>query len=278
MRRFAQSMVCIVLLAFCQVMLAVEDGAAQETETGWPVNAVHLSLGQVILIDGIVTPEEYEGAQPMVVNSETISGVEDPYFPGLIHGGVSAQGWNTVSTPLDDYNATYYFMWDEETFYAAMSVQDDSYLFFGPAPNAADCLQFIFAETPGETDTNFMFLPTVAPDDGEFGAVPRNVYATWIQDNIMDECNYYGYVDYSTNNWSVELSIPWEQLLGEFRNEVFPPSVGDVVGFAIQAIDFENDDQEWFATNHSSYAFEGKGIERMYFINKSTPVSDWSLR
>ncbi|MGC9329236.1 MAG: hypothetical protein ACP5I1_16505, partial [Candidatus Hinthialibacter sp.] len=84
---------------------------------GWPVNAVRLEANQAISIDGQVSAEEYEGAQAVVINSETLHGYEDPYFEGVIHGGINAPNAGQ-ETPLDDFNGTYYFMWDDENFYA----------------------------------------------------------------------------------------------------------------------------------------------------------------
>lgn len=249
---------------------------APAPETGWPVNAVKLAPGREIVIDGNVTPEEYEGAQSLAMNSETLTGVNDPYFPDSVHGGVNAQD-GMQETPLEDFNTTYYFMWDDEYFYAAVSARDDSYSFVGPDPNGSDTLQFVFAETPAESDTNMMYIPTIAPDGGAGDIAAKNDFGGWITHEIMGESEYAGSVDPETNDWTVEVKIPWSAMQGDFINEVFPPSVGDMVGFSVLAIDYDDGVLQWFATNHSSLPWFSQGVERMYFIERPTGISDWPL-
>ena len=249
---------------------------ARPPETGWPVNAVKLAPGQKIVIDGQVTPEEYDGAQSLVLNSETLSGVADPYFPDYVHGGVTSPG-ASQKTPLEDFSATYYFMWDDEYFYAAVFVVDDSYSFVGPDPNGSDTLQFVFAQTPEETDTNMMYIPTIAPDDGAGNIVAKNDFNTWLLREIMGQSTYAGSVNPDTNDWTVEIKIPWSAMQGDFVDEVFPPHAGDMVGFTVLAIDYDGGLLQWFGTNHGSFPWESRGTERMYLIERPTGIFDWSL-
>jgi len=251
--------------------------SAPAPETGWPVNAVRLAEGQEIVIDGNVSPEEYEGAQAMVMNAETLSGIEDPYFPGYTHGGVTHPA-GSQETSLEDFRVTYYFLWDDEYFYAAVSAQDDSYSFVGPDPNGSDTLQFTFSETPGETDSNMMYIPTIAPDDGAGNIVAKNDFGGWITHEIMGESEYAGTVDYDTNDWMVEVKIPWSAMQGDFENEVFPPSVGDEVGFSVCSIDYDEGELQWFGTNGGAFPWESQGVQPMYFIERPTDVADWSIR
>ncbi|RJP30128.1 MAG: hypothetical protein C4527_10510 [Candidatus Omnitrophota bacterium] len=254
---------------FCTVFAA-------PPQVGWPVNAVKLAAGQRITIDGVVSPGEYEGAQPMIINEETLAGIADPYFPDFVHGGVNNPQY-AKPTSLNDFNAAYYFMWDDEFFYAAVSVQDDNYSFVGPDPNGSDTLQFVFAETPDEADTNWMYIPTIAPDDGSGNISAKNAFGGWITHDIMPACDYAANVDPSTQDWSVEIRIPWSSMQGDFSNEVFPPSVGDMVGFCVLAIDYDNGALDWFAGNHTSFPWEGAGVERLFFIERPTATPNWSI-
>ncbi len=251
--------------------------SAPAPETGWPVNAVRLSDGQEIVIDGNVSAEEYAGAQALVMNAETLNGVEDPYFEGYIHGGVTHPG-GSQETSLEDFSATYYFMWDDEFFYAAVSAQDDNYSFVGPDPNGSDALQFTFSETPEETDSNRMYIPTIAPDDGAGNIVAKNDFGGWITHEIMGESEYAATVDYDTNDWMVEVKIPWSAMQGDFANEVFPPNVGDQVGFSVCSIDYDEGELQWFGTNGGAFPWESQGVQPLYFIEETTSVEDWSIR
>ncbi len=249
---------------------------AAAPETGWPVNAVKLEAGQQITIDGNVTTEEYEGAQPMIINEETLSGIADPYFPDFIHGGINNPQY-AKPTSLEDFNTTYYFMWDDEFFYAAVSAQDDSNSFVGPDPNGADTLQFVFAETPDQTETGNMYIPTIAPDDGSGNLMAKNDFGGWITHDIMPDSEYAAHVDADTQDWAVEIKIPWSAMQGDFENEVFPPSAGDMVGFCVLAIDYDEGALDWFAGNHTTFPWESEGIERIFFIERPTAVLDWAV-
>jgi len=243
---------------------------------GWPVNAVKVSPGQKIAIDGKVTPEEYAGAQPMVMNSETLSGPADPYFPEYAHAGVNSPGAEKP-TSLEDFNATYYFMWDDEFFYAAVSVQDDNYSYVGPYPNGSDALQFVFAETPEETLTAMMYIPTIAADKGGGVIDAKNDFDGWLKHDIMSKSTYAASVDPDTQDWSVEIKIPWSAMQGDFTHDIFPPKTGDKAGFAVLAIDYDNGALDWFGGNHSSFPWQSLGVERMFFIESPVAVKDWSL-
>ena len=233
--------------------------------TAWPVNAVKLAEGQQIAIDGQVSPQEYDGAQALVLNAETLT-AEDPYFDGVTHGGTTTSG--SAETSLDDFSATYYFMWDDEFFYAAVVAQDDSYSFVGPHPNGSDTLQFVFGQTVDEPATTNMYIPTVAPDDGTGSPMAKNDFGGWIGKDIMSQSVYAGSVDPQTQDWAVEVKIPWAAMTGDFAQEVFPPAVGDTVGFTVLGIDYDDGVLNWFGTNAGSLPWEGAGLESMTFIER----------
>lgn len=253
-------------------------GAGYGQEVGWPVNAVKLAPGQSIVIDGEVSAEEYAGAQAMAINEETLAGVEDPHSPGFVHGGVVNPAAD-AETPLDDYNATYYFMWDDENFYAALEVSDDSYFFAGPDPNGADTLQFVFAEAPDIPDTLEMFIPTVAPEGTDLEPVFKNAFPTWIDFiDLSDSAEFDGKSEEpDAGNWEVEIRIPWASMTGGFFNEKFPPSEGDTLGFQVLAIDYDFGSLEWFATNHTHFPWDGRGVERITFVGPASSVDVWEL-
>jgi hypothetical protein len=59
---------------------------------------------------------------------------------------------------------------------------------------------------------------------------------------------YAGSVDEDTQNWMVEVKIPWAAMQGDFKGDkdddgknVFPPDLLDKIGFNIVAIDFDVD-------------------------------------
>ncbi len=244
-------------------------------EQGWPINAVRLEADQQIAIDGEVSADEYAGAQVMVVNSDTLNGIEDPYFEDLVHGGVNPPNAQQP-TSLDDFNGTYFFMWDDENFYAALSAVDDEYNFVGPDPNGADALQFVFAETPDITDTAQMFIPTLAIDDGDSNMVFKNNFNGWLGQDLAGEVEYAGKVG-DDANYAIEIRIPWDAMQGGFENEVFPPVVGDMIGFCVLSIDYDGEVLQWFAANHTSFPWSGNGVERIHFIERETAVMDWSI-
>jgi hypothetical protein len=236
---------------------------------GWPINSVKLAADQVIVVDGTVTPEEYAGVQAVVINQETAIAA-DPYLPSFIHNmkGRTPVEWET--TDLDDYNATYYFMWDDEYFYAAVSVQDDNYTFIGDTPNAADCLQWTMTETPGETRQNKMYIPTIAPQGSDGGdPVAKNDFGGYIEYDLFQhpEAEYAGSVDPDTQDWTVEVKIPWWTLVGDFDNEIFPPAVGDSVGFTVIAIDHDDQLQVLSVTHPGSFPWEMNGQETLTFVD-----------
>lgn len=234
-------------------------------ETGWPVNAVKVAEGQQIVIDGQVTPEEYDGAQALTLNAETLN-AEDPYVEGLVHAGITTD--SSTPTSLDDFSATYYFMWDDEFFYAAVVAQDDSYSFVGPLPNGSDTLQFVFGQTPEEAATTSMYIPTIAPDDGTGNPLAKNDFGGWITKDIMNQATYAASVDPQTQDWVVEVKIPFSAMTGDFAADVFPPAPGDSVGFTVLGIDYDGGTLEWFGTNATSLPWQGNGLETMTFIER----------
>ena len=224
--------------------------------SGWPVNCVKLAAGQEIAIDGVVTPEEYQGAQTMVVNADTVWNVEDPHLPRYLHRMQNFFGGQWNATSLDDFNATYYMMWDDTALYVAVSCQDDNYQFAGPNANEGDALQFTITETAGERDYGFMYIPTIAPSDASGQALGMNALpGPFIQTDLFahEGTQYAGSVDDATQDWMVEVKIPWSALQGNFKGDlaqgdadgdgmdVFPPAALDQIGFNVIAIDYDVD-------------------------------------
>jgi len=235
-----------------------------EPVSAWPVNSVRLAGGQEIVIDGNVSAEEYEGAQALVSNAETIT-AEDPYFEGVIHAGQLND--QSTETSLDDFNATYYFMWDDTYFYAAVSAQDDNYSFVGPSPNGSDALQFVFGQTAEEEVTANMYIPTIAPDDGSGNPLAKNDFDGWITKDIMAQAEYAGSVDPNTQDWTMEVKIPWSAMQGDFETDVFPPNLGDSVGFSLLGIDYDDGALSWFA-GIDVFPWTGGGLQTMYFVER----------
>ena len=223
---------------------------------GWPVNCVKLAQGQEVVIDGVVTAEEYKGAQAMVINADTVWNVEDPYMPKYLHQMLSFfdDQWN--ATPVDDFSATYYMMWDDTYLYVAVSCEDDNYQFAGPNPNDGDALQFTITETTTERDYGYMYIPTIAPRDASGQALAMNgLPGPFIQTDLFahEGTEYAGSVDDLTQDWMVEVKLPWSAMQGDFKGDlaqgdadsdgmdVFPPALLDKIGFNIIVIDYDVD-------------------------------------
>ena len=245
-------------------LAVVAEESMPEPQATWPVNSIRLAEGQQITIDGQVSAEEYAGAQALVLNAETIT-AEDPYFEGVTHAG-QLHGQATP-TSLEDFSATYYFMWDDTYFYAAVSAQDDNYSFAGPNPNSSDTLQFVFAQTPDEELAVNMYIPTIAPDGGTGQPFAKNDFGGWITTDIIAQSDYASFVDPQTQDWTVEIRIPWSAMQGDFETDVFPPNVGDSVGFSVLGIDYDNGAMGWFAAN-GALPWTGGGLQPMYFIER----------
>ena len=228
-----------------------------DIQYGWPINCVKLAEGQEITIDGMVTPEEYAGAQAVVFNADTANSA-DPYDPNLIHeANFQFQQPYQSMTSLEDFSATYYIMWDDEYLYVALSCQDDSYAWSGDLPNQADCLQFTLGQTPDDRYVPNHYIPTVAPRDSNGNPSACNVFQPgtnkWYEYDLFQDpvVLYSGHVDDETQDWSVELKIPWIAMIGDFQGDlvngdsdgdgknVFPPDLLDEVGFTIQPRDWD---------------------------------------
>ena len=252
----------------------------QGTKIGWPINCVKLRAGQTIAIDGVVTPGEYEGAQPVVINAHTATGI-DPHQPQYRHqmfGSPSPPNqWRETS--LDDFNATYYVMWDDEALYVAVSVQDDNYQgrdsFAGSLQSkyAGDTLQFTLSATPYDSHASSVYIPTVIPrakTTDRAVAVSYGRNEIFIKNELFaDPCHpalYAGSVNDETQDWMVEVRIPWHDLTGAFagdlvngdadgnKRNVFPPQLLDQIGFSIVAGDSDAHEGQarlqLFATTH----------------------------
>jgi hypothetical protein len=271
------------------------------TKVGWPINCVKLRAGQTITIDGVVTPGEYDGAQPLVINTYTATGI-DPYQPQYRHQMYGApqvpNQWRDTS--LDDFSATYYVMWDDDALYVAVSVQDDSYQSrekFDPLDNdkAGDALQFTLSATPYDSHTSSLYIPTIAPRSKTTGrALAKNDFRSDVfikKDLFGDPCDpalYAGSVNDETQDWMVEVKIPWRVMTGAFtgdlinadadgnNRDVFPPQLQDQIGFNIIAGDSDEvggqSQLQFFATTHVGawpWKFVGdKTQETLTFIER----------
>jgi len=248
-------------------LTVVASEQAPEQAFTWPVNSIKLAEGQQITIDGQISAAEYAGAQALVFNAETVAG-PDPYFEGVTHEG-QLHGQAT-DTSLDDFNGTYYFMWDDIHFYAAVSAQDDNYSFAGPFPNSSDTLQFVLGQTTDEATASNMYIPTIAPDGGTGSPFAKNDFGGWITKDIMAQSEYAASIDPATQDWTVEIRIPWSAMQGDFAADVFPPNVGDSVGFSVLAIDYDDGVLGWFAGN-GALPWTGMGLQPMNFIERPAP-------
>ena len=63
----------IYFVSFILVLGLVLTNVARSDDPGWPVNCVKLSPGQTITLDGVVTPQEYDGAQAFIINDQTVN-------------------------------------------------------------------------------------------------------------------------------------------------------------------------------------------------------------
>jgi len=193
----------------------------------------------------------------VVFNADTANSA-DPYDPNLIHeANFQFQQPYQSMTSLEDFSATYYIMWDDEYLYVALSCQDDSYAWSGDLPNQADCLQFTLGQTPDDRYVPNHYIPTVAPRDSNGNPSACNVFQPgtnkWYEYDLFQDpvVLYSGHVDDETQDWSVELKIPWIAMIGDFQGDlvngdsdgdgknVFPPDLLDEVGFTIQPRDWD---------------------------------------
>ena len=78
----------LYLLFLIAVPGLVLTNVAKSDDPGWPVNCVRLSPGQTITLDGIITPQEYDGAQALIINDQTVN-APDPHLP-YVHNAKSA--------------------------------------------------------------------------------------------------------------------------------------------------------------------------------------------
>jgi len=271
----------------------------QGTKVGWPINCVKLRTGQTITIDGVVTPAEYDGAQPVVINTHTATGI-DPYQPRCRHQMFGApflpNQWRDTS--LDDFSATYYVMWDADALYVAVSVQDDSFQgrdSFESSNYAGDTLQFTISATPYDSHAPSLYIPTIVPRSKTTGRALANKHGrgdAFIKKDLFgDPCEpsvYAGSVNDETQDWMVEVKIPWRVMTGAFagdlvngdadgnNRDVFPPQLQDQIGFSIIAADADEGggraQLQFFATTHvGAWPWKfigGKTQETLTFIER----------
>lgn len=260
---------------------------------GWPVSCVKLAEGQEITVDGVVTPEEYAGAKAVVYNQHTWN-AQDPHDSNYIHEALSMNkpdSW--FYTPVDDFNETYYVMWDDEALYIAASVQDDNYQFVGPAPNASDMIQVYLTASPNRTfdERRHGYIPTVAPQGETQGSDPVAKSNWGIAFTAFDvltgegtTSTYAGKVDPDTQDWAVEVRIPWAMMVTDFNQDlangdadqdgrdVFPPQIGDVAGITLMCNDMDVDDWGFQSWTHSGKPWEHMGFDRENTFYSNEPL------
>jgi hypothetical protein len=225
--------------------------------TGWPVNCVKLAADQTITIDGVVTAEEYGGAQAIVINADTVGGV-DPHSPLSIHDTLNLNPGQWGGTPVEDFSATYYVMWDDEALYVAVSCEDDTYRFVGPEAFAGDALQFTISQSPFTREVGSLFIPTVVPAGPDGSPVAANAFAgPFLQTDLFAHAmtQAAGSVDATTQNWAAEVKIPWAAMQADLGGAV-PPQIGDTIGFNVLAIDYDldrdgNPELQVFSSTHA---------------------------
>ena len=265
-----KSMYSLAIFALGLVLTNV----AKSDDPGWPVNCVKLSPGQTITIDGVVTPQEYNGAQELIINDQTVD-APDPHLP-YVHNAKSAAD---DDPSLDDFSVTYYFMWDDQFLYVAATATDDINQRYGTTPNHMDCLQFCLAASPQEQVQSQIAIPTVAPADGNGNILAKTDFGGFLPAQVAEESEIAGGVDPDTQDWVLEMAIPWDNLIGDFSADlaqgdsdgngrnVFPPYPGDVVGFVAFGIDVDSDTgYSFFYCTHNSFPWEGAGLGELRFV------------
>ena len=68
-------------------------------------------------------------------------------------------------------------------------------------------------------------------------------------------------------HWSVEVRIPWAALQGSFISELFPPAIGDQVGFSLLGIDYDSSVLEWMGCIENA-PWTGQGLQTMTFVQQ----------
>jgi len=272
----------IYFVSFILVLGLVLTNVARSDDPGWPVNCVRLSPGQTITLDGVVTAQEYEGAQAVIINKQTVD-APDPYLP-YVHNAKSAAD----DTPsLEDFSVTYYFMWDDEFLYVAATATDDNNQRYGTTPNHMDCLQFCLAASPQETVQSQIYIPTVAPADQNGNILAKTDFGGFMPAQVAEQSEISGGVNPDTQDWVIEMTIPWVNMIGDFNADlakgdsdgngrnVFPPLFGDVVGFVAFGIDVDSDSgYSFFYCTHNSFPWEGAGLGELRFVE---PIGGFGL-
>ena len=264
----------IYFVSFVLVLGLLLTNVARSDDPGWPVNCVRLSPGQTITLDGVVTPQEYDGAQAFIINDQTVN-APDLYLP-YVHVAKSAAD---DDPSLEDFSVTYYFMWDDEFLYVAATATDDNTQQYGTTPNQMDCLQFCLAASPQETVQSQIYIPTVAPADQNGNILAKTDFGGFILAQVAEQSEITGGVDPDTQDWVIEMAIPWVNMIGDFNADlakgdsdgngrnVFPPLFGDVVGFVAFGIDVDSDTAySFFYCTHDSFPWEGAGLGELRFV------------
>ncbi|MBC8470524.1 MAG: hypothetical protein H8D56_13715, partial [Planctomycetes bacterium] len=264
----------IYFVSFVFVLGLLLTKVARSDDPGWPVNCVRLSPGQTITLDGVVTPQEYDGAQAFIINDQTVN-APDLYLP-YVHVAKSAAD----DDPSDeDFSVTYYFMWDDEFLYVAATATDDNTQQYGTTPNQMDCLQFCLAASPQETVQSQIYIPTVAPADQNGNILAKTDFGGFMLAQVAEQSEIVGGVNPDTQDWVIEMAIPWVNMIGDFNADlakgdsdgngrnVFPPLFGDVVGFVAFGIDVDSDTAySFFYCTHDSFPWEGAGLGELRFV------------
>ena len=74
-----------------------------------------------------------------------------------------------------------------------------------------------------------------------------------------------GCVGHLCQDWMVEVRIPWSAMQGDFVTDVFPPNVGDSVGFSVLGIDYDDAGSTRTREFCSWPSFQTNGVTRVTF-------------
>ena len=126
-------------------------------------------------------------------------------------------------------------------------------------------MQFTLSAEPNAAETGQNYIPTVAVDpDGnavaknDFGATFGYMYDLFQPGNTdparESRVELAGHLDNETQDWSIELKIPWGFMIGDFPGDlvngdadgdgknVFPPVIGQEAGYTILPRDWDLDE------------------------------------
>ena len=97
-----------------------------------------------------------------------------------------------------------------------------------------------------------------------------NTFGGWLGNDLFaagSGTEYAASVDPATQDWTVEVRIPWTTLQGSFTPELFPPTAGDQIGFSLLGIDYDAGALEWFGCIENA-PWTGQGLQAMTFVEQ----------